>query len=527
MNPQEKRTEMQENEPGLIMEAKNIVKVFPGTTALQDVDFKIYKGKINVLVGENGAGKSTLMKIIAGIEKPTSGRLYMYDENDRQTEVSFTSTRDAAQKGIGIVHQELNLFTDLDVAENIYMNKELKRYGSAYIDHSSQGTKAKEVLKRLGQNIEPNTVVRNLRLGQQQIVEIAKTMIDEPKILIMDEPTSSLSAQEVKVLFKVIQELKEQGVGIVYISHRLEEVKEIGDYITILRDSQLIETCEMAGIEMCDIIQKMVGRDPNQFFSGQAHKIGKEILKVAHMTLPRFGGGYTLNDVSFSVHEGEILGIYGLMGAGRTELLESLMGIFEKAEGEVWLEGQDLHGKDAKDRINQGLVLIPEERKREGLFLNLAVDQNLTMASILRYIKGFHILKNLEEKRVSEMISEMAIKVSSPQVSINALSGGNQQKVVIGKGLLTKPKVLLMDEPTRGIDVGAKSDVFEIMNSMANGKFGVVFVSSELEEIFSMSDRILVLSKGKITGEFDRSEATEEKVRRASEIGHGITAEAH
>ncbi len=517
----------QAREAGLVMEATNITKVFPGTKALQNVDFKIFEGKINVLVGENGAGKSTLMKIIAGIEQPTSGNMFMYGENGEPKEVSFANTRDAARKGIGIVHQELNLFSDLDVSENIFMNKELKRYGSAYIDHTTQDEKAREVLKKLGQDIDPKTLVRNLRLGQQQIVEIAKTMIDEPKILIMDEPTSSLSVQEVKVLFEVIQDLKEQGVGIVYISHRLEEVKEIGDYITILRDSKLIETCEMDTIEMPDIIQKMVGRDPQKFFSGQAHNMGKEILRVEHMTLPRFGGGYTLDDVSFNVREGEILGIYGLMGAGRTELLESMMGIMEKAEGEVWLQDKNLHNMDTKERIHHGLVLIPEERQREGLFLNLSVDQNLTMASILRYVKGFHIKKGLEEKRVNEMISEMAIKVSSPQISINALSGGNQQKVVIGKGLLTKPKVLLMDEPTRGIDVGAKSDVFEIMNSMANGKFGVVFVSSELEEIFSMSDRILVLSKGKITGEFDRSEATEEKIRKASEIGHGITANTH
>jgi ABC-type sugar transport system ATPase subunit len=270
----------------------------------------------------------------------------------------------------------------------------------------------------------------------------------------------------------------------------------------------------------------MVGRDPKKFFSGQAHVTGRELLQVKNMTLPRFGGGFTLENVSFSVKEGEILGIYGLMGAGRTELLESMMGVYEKAEGEVWLEGTRLDKLNTKKRIQKGLVLIPEERQREGLFLNLSVEQNLTMASILRYVKGFHILKQLEDQRVDEMIKEMAIKVSSPQISINALSGGNQQKVVIGKGLLTKPKVLLMDEPTRGIDVGAKSDVFEIMNSMAKGKFGVVFVSSELEEIFSMSDRILVLSKGKITGEFNRSEATEEKIRKASEIGHGITVKA-
>jgi len=517
---------MSDGTADLAMEARDITKVFPGTTALQNVEFRIYRGKINVLVGENGAGKSTLMKIIAGIEQPTAGSLHMYKENGEVEEVSFSSTREAAKKGIGIVHQELNLFSDLDVAENIFMNKELKKYGSVHIDHHAQAERAREVLKRLGQDINPSTLVRDLRLGQQQIVEIAKTMIDEPKILIMDEPTSSLSVQEVRVLFKVIQELKQQGVAIVYISHRLEEVKEIGDYITILRDAKLIDCCRVAGIEMSEIIQKMVGRDPKKFFSGQAHDTGKELLRVEGMTLPRFGGGFTLENVSFTVREGEILGIYGLMGAGRTELLESMMGICDKAEGKVWLEKERLDKLDTKQRIQKGLVLIPEERQREGLFLNLSVGKNLSMASIIRYVKGFHIIKRLEDNLVSEMVEEMAIKVASPHISINALSGGNQQKVVIGKGLLTKPKVLLMDEPTRGIDVGAKSDVFEIMSNLARDKFGVVFVSSELEEIFSMSDRILVLSKGNITGEFDRSEATEEKIRKASEIGHGITVKA-
>lgn len=509
----------------LIMEAKNITKIYPGTRALNNVDFRIYKGSVNVLVGENGAGKSTLMKILAGIEQPSEGKLILYDKDDNGEEVRFTNTREAVSKGIGIVHQELNLFTNLSVSENIFMNKEIKRYGSVYIDHTTQKEKAREVLKKLGQDIDPDSWVRDLRLGKQQIVEIAKTMIDEPKILIMDEPTSSLSLQEVGVLFRVIQDLREQGVAIIYISHRLEEIKEIGDYITILRDAAVIDSGKVADMEMPEIIEKMVGRDPKKFFSGVAHTTGKELLQVKNMTLPRFGGGYTLDNVSFSVKEGEILGIYGLMGAGRTELLESLMGVFEKADGEVWLEDKRLDKKDTKQRIQSGLVLIPEERKREGLFLNLSTDQNLTMASIKRYTKWVHILRSLESKRVNEMVEEMGIKVSSPQISINALSGGNQQKVVIGKCLLTKPKVLLMDEPTRGIDVGAKSDVFEIMNKMANGKFGIVFVSSELEEVFSMSDRILVLAKGKITGEFDRSEATEEKIRKASEVGHGVTAQ--
>jgi ABC-type sugar transport system ATPase subunit len=515
---------MEENSSRLVMEARKITKIFPGTVALQDVDFKIYSGRINALVGENGAGKSTLMKIIAGIERQSAGKILLYDEGGNPEEVLFYSTREAARRGIGIVHQELNLFGDLSVAENVFMNKEVTRFGSLYVDHASQAEKAREVLLRLGQDINPSTLVRDLRLGQQQIVEIAKTMIENPKILIMDEPTSSLSAAEVRVLFKVIEDLKRRGVAIAYISHRLEEISEIGDYITILRDARLVESGEVKSMAMADIIQKMVGRDPTKFFTGQAHTTGKELLRVKDMTLPRFGGGFTLDHVSFNVREGEVLGIYGLMGAGRTELLESLMGRMEKAEGEVWLGDRRLDHLDTKRRIDAGLVLIPEERQREGLFLNLAVDKNLTMSSISRLTKWFHILRKLELKRVLEMIHSMSIRVASPEISVNALSGGNQQKVVIGKALLTAPKILLMDEPTRGIDVGAKSDVFEIVNTMAQRGFGIVFVSSELEEVFSMSDRIIVLSKGRLTAEFDRSQATEEKIRKASEVGHTVAA---
>jgi ABC-type sugar transport system ATPase subunit len=491
--------------------------------ALQDVDFRIYSGRINALVGENGAGKSTLMKIIAGIERQSAGKLLLYDDNGQPHEVLFNSTREAARRGIGIVHQELNLFGDLSVAENVFMNKEVTRVGSLYVDHPTQERKAREVLMRLGQDIDPATLVRDLRLGQQQIVEIAKTMIEDPKILIMDEPTSSLSAAEVRVLFRVIEDLKRNGVAIVYISHRLEEISEIGDTITILRDARLVETGDVKTMAMSDIIHKMVGRDPTKFFTGQAHETGEELLRVRSMTLPRFGGGYTLDHVSFSVRAGEVLGIYGLMGAGRTELLESLMGQMEKAEGEVWLGDRRIDRLDTKKRIEAGLVLIPEERQREGLFLNLAVDKNLTMSCIARITRWFHILRKLELKQVLEMISSMSIRVASPEISVNALSGGNQQKVVIGKALLTTPKILLMDEPTRGIDVGAKSDVFEIVNTMAKRGFGIVLVSSELEEVYSMSDRIIVLSKGKLTAEFERSQATEEQIRKASEVGHAAT----
>ena len=511
----------------LLMEAKNISKVYPGTHALTDVNFKIYKGKVNVLIGENGAGKSTLMKIVAGIQKPTDGTMILYDEEGNGEEVSFSSTREASRKGIKIVHQELNLFGDMSVAENIFMNREIKKFGSLYIDHAAQEVRAKEILARLKQDIDPKSLVRDLRLGKQQIIEIAKTLVDEPKILIMDEPTSSLSIQEVDILFNTIRELKAQGVAIVYISHRLEELKQIGDYITILRDSRLVHTGLITDLTIKQIVAIMIGRDQKEFFTSSSHKIGKEILVAKDITLPRLGGGFTLEHVSFSLHKGEILGIYGLMGAGRTELLECLMGQNNKMTGDVFLEGSSLASKDTRSRIDRGMILIPEERQREGLFLNLSVKSNISMANLSDYIiSKVHVDQNKEEQGVDSMIREMSIKVADKNLTVNALSGGNQQKVVIGKCLLTNPKVLLMDEPTRGIDIGAKADVFQIMGDMAEKGLGVLFVSSEMDEVCSMSDRILVLSKGVVTGVFTRAEISEEKIRKASEIGHSLIVTA-
>ncbi|MBI9093501.1 MAG: sugar ABC transporter ATP-binding protein [Sphaerochaeta sp.] len=518
---------MDKHDDILLMEAKNISKVYPGTKALNDVDFQIFKGKVNVLIGENGAGKSTLMKIVAGIQKPTDGKMIIYDERGNGEEVTFSSTREASRKGIEIVHQELNLFGDMSVAENIFMNREIKKFGSLCIDHAAQESKASEILRRLKQDIDPKTLVRDLRLGKRQIVEIAKTLVEDPKILIMDEPTSSLSIQEVDILFTMIRELKAQGVAIVYISHRLEELKQIGDYITILRDSRLVHTGLISELTIKQIVALMIGRDQKDFFAGSSHTTGKEILEVKDITLPRLGGGFTLQKVSFTLYEGEILGIYGLMGAGRTELLECLMGLNDKMEGDILLGGSSLAAKDTRSRIDRGMILIPEERQREGLFLNLSVKSNISMASLLKYVVSkVHVNREKEDCGVDSMIKEMSIKVANKNLTVNALSGGNQQKVVIGKCLLTKPKVLLMDEPTRGIDIGAKSDVFQIMGGMAEKGLGVIFVSSEMDEVCSMSDRIIVLSKGVVTGVFTRAEISEEKIRKASEIGHSLIVTA-
>ncbi|MBN2444018.1 MAG: sugar ABC transporter ATP-binding protein [Spirochaetales bacterium] len=500
----------------IILKTVNINKFYPGTHALRKVSFNVYKGKVNVLVGENGAGKSTLMKVIAGIEQPSSGRIIFKNE-----EVQLKSPIDASKKGIGIIHQELNLFPNMNVAENIFMTRELVKNGQ--IDHKAQENITRELMKRLEHDINPKTLVSNLRIGQQQIVEIAKVLSREMEILIMDEPTSALSNEEVAVLFKIIEELKTQNVSIIYISHRLEELIQIGDHITVLKDGELKAESSMEHINIPWIISKMVGHESFET-NRKVHKsISDEIvLDVKDLSLPKLGGGYLLDNVSFSLKKGEILGMYGLRGAGRTELLECLFGVHPDASGTIAIEGKIVESKFIDNRINSGISLIPEDRQREGLFQNLSIAKNMTMASIRKYTSFIHINSKDEEEDIQKQVKDMSIKLSQINHLISSLSGGNQQKVIIGKSLLTGPKVLLMDEPTRGIDVSAKADIFKIVDKLASEGKGIILVASELKEILAISDRIIVLSKGKITGEFKRKEATEEALVSASAVGHEI-----
>lgn len=498
----------------VILTAENITKVFPGTVALEDVSFNVRKGKVNVLIGENGAGKSTLMKILAGVERPTSGKILLDGR-----EIHLHSPLDANRLGIGIIYQELNLCANLSVVDNIFLARETTRNG--LIAHTSQKERARELIKRLEQKIEPDELLGDLRLGEQQIVEIAKALSQDVRILIMDEPTSALSAAEVEILFRVIRELKSRGVAIIYISHKLEELLQIGDYITILRDGHKVAEEEAKNIKVPWLIEKMVGRNPAALFTRKERQLGDVLLKVENMTLPRVGGGYLLDHVSFELREGEILGFYGLMGAGRSDLVDCLAGARPQATGNIWLDGKPVVATTISDRIESGFVLVPEDRQRYGLVKTLSVMDNMLLASLKRYIKGIFLVRRQEKSATDQQIKELSIRVANPLQPITALSGGNQQKVVVAKGLLTHPKVLLLDEPTRGIDVGAKSEIFEIMNRLATQKYSVIFVSSELKEILAMSDRILVMSKGAITGEFSHQEATEEKLVVASAIGHG------
>src|SRR5262245_44067732 len=499
----------------VVLRAEGITKVFSGTVALKSVDFNVYRGNVNVLVGENGAGKSTLMKILAGVETATAGRLLLDGR-----EVQINGPRDAARHGIGIIYQELNLFPNLSVAENIFMAREITTRGVA-INEKEQERRARAILARFEQPIDPRALVSDLRVGERQLVEIARALSQNVRILIMDEPTSALSTAEVESLFRVIRELKAQGVSIIYISHRLDELLQIGDYVTVLRDGQLIAETPAAEINVNWMVEKMIGRDTAACFQHEEHEGGAELLKVAHLTLPNpRGTDDILSDISFTLRAGEILGIYGLMGAGRTELIECLMGMRPAYTGDLLLNGTRITGQTVAERITQGIMLVPEDRQLQGLVQTLSVASNITLANLSKFTRRFYLSQPDEAREVTKLIDELDIKTPTAQQPIGRLSGGNQQKVVVAKALLTAPKVMLLDEPTRGIDVGAKAEMFEIMRRLAKEGIGVIFSSSELMEALAMGDRILVMSKGKITGEFNRAEATEAALVAASGVGH-------
>lgn len=499
----------------IVLRTRGISMLFPGTVALDNVDYNVWRGKVNVIIGENGAGKSTLMKILAGVQQPSVGEILLNGKA-----VQFANTREAAAQGIGMVHQELNLFENLSVAENIFLGREMQ-HGIAPIDEVSQQQRSAELLKRLDQPISPKELVANLKVGQQQLVEIAKALAEDADILILDEPTSALSKTEVDILFRVIRELTRQGVSIIYISHRLEELMAIGDVITILRDGKFQAEAQVSDIDVPWIVREMLGSEPVSSFLQPGRQFGPPILEAEHITCVNSAGNAVVDDVSFQVRAGEIVGIYGLMGAGRTELFECLLGTQRNYLGKLWLDSKPIPPRLATaERIRMGMSLVPEDRKRTGIFPISSVANNLTIASLWRRLqRGLAISRMDETAVVASTIGSLSIKVSSPEVEIQALSGGNQQKVVIGRSLLTNPKLLLLDEPTRGIDVGAKADVFRMMVQLSEQGIAVVFSTSDLKEIMAVSDRILVMSGGKVTANILREHAEESALVSASAQG--------
>jgi len=496
-----------------VLSVQGITKKYPGTVALDNVDLDIYPGKVNVILGENGAGKSTLMKIIAGVERPTDGSLILDGEP-----VQISSPDEALRKGIGIVYQELTVCPNLEVSENIFLAREMKNV-LGFVDKKKQREISLELLKKLEQPINPDTPVAQLRIGQQQLVEIARSLKDNVRILIMDEPTSALSSKETAILMDIIRDLTSRGVAVVYISHKLDECLEIGDKFAVLRDGKLVALADKEGASLAWIIKHMAGKNPDELYPVTDHKKTTPVLEVQDLSLPRvYGDGYHVDHASFTLYSGEITGIYGLMGAGRTELLESLFGLHQLARGRIILDGKPIDRLTINQRIREGLILIPEDRQAQGLIQTLSVAENMTLASLKSYQKSGFLSQKSEKEAVGDYISKLMIRLSNPDQPIVTLSGGNQQKVVIAKCMLTHPKVLMMDEPTRGVDVGAKYDIFKIMSEFAGRNTSVLFSSSELREIMEMSDRVLVIARGRINADLRGADITEKAILDACVI---------
>lgn len=495
-----------------LLRVERITKRYGGTLALDDVDFDVHAGAVNVLIGENGAGKSTLMRILAGVEQPTSGQVLL-----EGIPVSLESVYEASTRGIGIVHQELNFCANLTVAENIFLGARKYRQRLT-LDRKTELVEARSVLARLEQDIDPETPMGELRVGQQQIVEIAKALFEECRILILDEPTSALSAAEVDVLFRIIGELKRSGVAIIYISHRLEELLRIGDYITVLRDGRVVDRTEASAASLPWIIDRMLGEygQIERRISGKS--AGTTALEVRGLTLTT-KGRLALRNVSCAFRAGEITALFGLLGAGRTELLEAICGVLSTQDGSVLLNGAELNGLTIAERVAKGLLLVPEDRQEEGLFANLGIGANMSLSDLCSFLRWGSISSSQELASVKQMIARLGIKAPSPELPIGTLSGGNQQKVVIGRSLMAGPSVMVLDEPSRGIDVGARAEIFATMERLAEEGMAVIFSTSDVLEAVSIADRVIVMSAGEITADLRASETDEHELIGAANRG--------
>ena len=500
---------MAEATPRLVV--RGLSKRFPGVQALDKVDLTLYPGEVLAVIGENGAGKSTLMKILAGVHDADAGEVIIEGEA-----VEIGSVREAQELGVSLIHQELNLSDNLDVAANLFLGREPRRAG--FLHKRVMRTDSLKLLERVGLRCSPRTLVSRLSIGHQQMVEIAKALAVDARILIMDEPTSSLTHSETEQLYKVIRDLRATGVSIIYISHRLGEVRTIADRVTVLRDGQNAGELNREEITHDRMVQLMVGREVARAREHTPCEPGPVVLRVDQIRTR----AYPQHPLSFSVHAGEIVGIAGLVGAGRTELLEALFGVTPAVDGIMAVEGKALRPHHPKEAIAAGIALVPEDRKEAGLILEMSVRDNLSLAA-LRNLRRLGFIDFSGEKTLAaDEIERLNIRTPDAKRVVQVLSGGNQQKVVLGKWLALKPRLLLLDEPTRGIDVGAKSEVYRLMEALADDGVAVVFVSSELEEILSLSDRALVMHEGRVTGELRHDALTEEAVMHLAVGGDAV-----
>ena len=490
-----------------LLEMIGISKRFPGVKALDNVKFNVRRGSVHALMGENGAGKSTLMKCLFGIYHKDEGKIFIDGK-----EVDFQSSREALDSGVSMVHQELNQVRTTRIMDNIWLG----RFPSngLFINEKKMYEDTLKIFKQLDINLDPHDKIKNLAVSQNQMVEIAKAVSYNSKIIVMDEPTSSLTEKEVSHLFKIIKSLRDNGAGIIYISHKIEEIKNIADDITIMRDGQWIATESVANITTDEIINLMVGRDLINRFPPKTNKPGEVILRVKNLTSMVQP---SVKDISFELKKGEVLGIAGLVGARRTELVETIFGIRQMATGEIYLHGEKINNKNAETAIKNGFALITEERRATGLFSTLDVRFNSFIANIGEYVKKNKLLNESKIKKDGDwVIQSMSVKTPSPTTLINSLSGGNQQKVVVGRWLLTEPEILLMDEPTRGIDVGAKFEIYQLMIDLANRGKAIIMVSSEMPELLGITDRILVMSNGRIADILNTKKTSQGEILRLS-----------
>jgi ribose transport system ATP-binding protein len=494
---------MENKKPMLKM--ANISKSFPGVKALEDVKLSAYGGEVTALMGENGAGKSTLMKILSGVYKKDTGTI----EVDGEV-VEFNSIKEAEGLGITIIHQELSVISNLTIAENIFLGNEKVNNFTRRIDKKVLNERSKMFLEQIGCKIDSSKLVKDISVGERQMIEIAKALTKNSKIIIMDEPTTALTDVETKKLFQVIKNLKEKGIAIVYISHRMEEIFEICDKVVVLRDGKYVGEEEIKNIDNNKLINMMVGRNIEEQFPYKEFEKGQVLLEVKNLSF-----GNMVKQACLQVREGEILGIAGLMGSGRTELAKTIFGEYKHSSGEIYVEGKKVRINCPKDAINNGICYVSEDRKKEGLVLGLSVGKNMTLSNIEKYENMVkYIDRNAEQKDIEEYIKKLNVKTPSSEQLIKNLSGGNQQKVILAKWLLLAPRVLIIDEPTRGIDVGAKKEIYELLNELkAMGK-AIIMISSDLPEVLGISDRILVVSEGRISGELARKDANQESVMK-------------
>ena len=484
-----------------IVRLEHISKSFAGVPALADVSFELRGGEVHALLGENGAGKSTLMKILSGVYLRDEGRMTVLGR-----EVGDLTPKGAKELGIAIIHQELNLCTHLTVAENIFLGREVVRGGR--LADREMNDRATEILERLNIAIPPTTPVGDLPVSKQQMVEIARALSEDARILIMDEPTSALTSREIDDLFAIIRTLRASGRGIVYISHRLEELRHIVDRVTVLRDGRWITTLDFADTSLPELIAHMVGREITEQFPRVRCPKGKKILEVRGLS-----AGRAVRDVGFELHEGEIVGVAGLMGAGRTEMTRAIFGADPRDGGEILLDGEPVKIEKPLDAIEAGIVLAPEDRKKDGLCTRLSVRENIALPNLDAMAGGSGVVDRGKEHRTTDdTVRSLRVRLASPEQAAESLSGGNQQKVVIGKWLARNSRVVLFDEPTRGIDVAAKTEIYNLMNDLKQRGIGVLFVSSEMPEVLGVSDRVLVMCGGRITGDFPVEEATQERI---------------